>query len=171
MRIEGDEEIDGAVAAILVIVALALSGLGRDRLAHLADQLDGGLVEADQRSGGIRRLGVEIEHVLHAGDVFAVDKGNAPHVPAPRLEVVLGQPAAHGLARQAVVIGEPSRRPAASASSVCDRRAAWRRPSPPAGPLPCRSACALRPDAAPRSRPAPDCLPRSGAWSDRRWKG
>ena len=37
MRIEGDEEIDGAVAAILVIVALALSRLGRDRLAHLAD--------------------------------------------------------------------------------------------------------------------------------------
>ena len=37
MRIEGDEEIDGAVAAILVIVALALSRLGRDRLAHLTD--------------------------------------------------------------------------------------------------------------------------------------
>lgn len=32
--------------------------------------------------------------------------GNAPHVPAPWLEIVLGQPAAHGLARQAVVIGE-----------------------------------------------------------------
>jgi len=32
--------------------------------------------------------------------------GNAPHVPAPWLEIVLGQPAADGLARQAVVIGE-----------------------------------------------------------------
>jgi hypothetical protein len=106
MRIEGDEEIDGAVAAVLVIVVLASSRLGRDRLAHLADQLDGGLVEADQRQLGIWRLRVEIEHVLHAGDVFAIDMGNAPHVPAPRLEVILGQPATHGLARQAVVIGE-----------------------------------------------------------------
>jgi len=110
MRIEGDEEIDGAVAAILVIVALALSGLGRDRLAHLADQLDGGLVEADQRSGGIRRLGVEIEHVLHAGDVIRVDLGNAPHVFAPRLELVLGQTPAHRLARQALVGGQPDQR-------------------------------------------------------------
>src|SRR3954453_7732051 len=32
MRIEGDEEIDGAVAAVFVIVALALSRLGRDWL-------------------------------------------------------------------------------------------------------------------------------------------
>ena len=37
MRIEGDEEIDGAVAAILAIVAFELARLGRDRLAHLAD--------------------------------------------------------------------------------------------------------------------------------------
>ena len=41
MRVEGNEEIDGAVAAVLVIVALALSRLGRNRLPHLADQLDG----------------------------------------------------------------------------------------------------------------------------------
>ena len=37
MWIEGDEEIDGAVAAILIIVAFGLSRLGRDRLACLAD--------------------------------------------------------------------------------------------------------------------------------------
>src|SRR3954469_7474291 len=73
VRIEGDEEIDGAVAAVLVIVALALSGPGRDRLTLLADELDGGLVETNQRPGGIWRLGVEIEHVLHAGDVFAIE--------------------------------------------------------------------------------------------------
>src|SRR6202008_3133941 len=58
MRVEGDEEIDGAVAPVLVVVALALSRLGWDRLAHLADELDGGFVEADQRSLGIRRFGV-----------------------------------------------------------------------------------------------------------------
>jgi hypothetical protein len=56
MRVEGDEEIDGAVAAVLV--ALALSRLGWDRLAHLADELDGGFVEAEQRSLGIRRFAV-----------------------------------------------------------------------------------------------------------------
>src|SRR6185437_637776 len=48
MRVEGNEEIDGAVAAVLVIVALALPRLSRNRLTHLADELDGGLVEADQ---------------------------------------------------------------------------------------------------------------------------
>ena len=34
--VDADEEIDGAVAAILVIVAFELARLGRDRLAHLA---------------------------------------------------------------------------------------------------------------------------------------
>lgn len=60
--------------------------------------------------------------------------------------------------------------PGPTASSVCSRRAAWRMRSPPAGLPPCRSACAQRPDAAPPSRLAPDCLRRSGAWSGRPWK-
>ncbi len=98
MRIEGDEEIDGAVATVLVIVTLALSRLRWDRPAHLADELDGGFVEADQRPLGITRFSVEIEHIFHAGDVFAIDMGNAPRVPTPRLEVIIGQPSAHGLA-------------------------------------------------------------------------
>ena len=46
MHIDADEEIDGAVAAVLVIVALELARFGRDRLAHLADELDRALVEA-----------------------------------------------------------------------------------------------------------------------------
>jgi hypothetical protein len=36
-------------------------------------------------------LGIEVEHVFHAGDIFAVNLWDAPHVPAPRLEAVLGQ--------------------------------------------------------------------------------
>src|ERR1700746_1521206 len=47
MWIEGDEEIGGAVAAILVIVAPALSRLGRDRLGAPAEPLCGGRVATD----------------------------------------------------------------------------------------------------------------------------
>jgi hypothetical protein len=46
-RVEHDEEVDGSVAAVLVIVALKLARLGGDGLTHLADELDGGLVETD----------------------------------------------------------------------------------------------------------------------------
>jgi hypothetical protein len=40
MHVEEDEEIDGAVAAILVIVTFELAGCGRDWLTQLADELD-----------------------------------------------------------------------------------------------------------------------------------
>src|SRR5947207_15325428 len=76
---------DGAVAAVLVIVAFELARLGRDRLAHLADQLDRALVEADHRPVGIGRFGIEVEHVFHAGDIFTIDLWNAPHILAPGL--------------------------------------------------------------------------------------
>src|SRR5882757_1957068 len=85
MDVDADEEIDGAVAAVLAIVAFELARLGWDRLAHLADELDRALVEADHRPVGIWRLGIEVEQIFHAGDVFAVDLWNAPHVLAPRL--------------------------------------------------------------------------------------
>ncbi|MCS3764846.1 hypothetical protein GGE24_005460 [Bradyrhizobium centrosematis] len=49
MWVEGDEEIDRAVVAVLVIVALALSRLGWNRLTHLANELDG--VSSKQTSG------------------------------------------------------------------------------------------------------------------------
>src|SRR5882724_9639639 len=53
MDVDADEEIDGAVAAVLVIVPLELTRLGRDRLANLADELDRALVEADHRPLGV----------------------------------------------------------------------------------------------------------------------
>jgi hypothetical protein len=98
MHVEDDEEIDGAVAAVLVVVAFELARLSQDWLAHLADELDRAFIEADHRSLGIGRFGIEVEHVFHAGNIFAIDLGNAPHVLAPRLEFVFGQPAAHRLA-------------------------------------------------------------------------
>jgi amidohydrolase family protein len=106
MHVDADKEIDGAVAAVLVIVTFELTRPGRDRLAHLADQLDWAFIEADHRPRGIGRFGIEVEHVFHAGDIFAVDPGNAPHILAPWLETVFGQPPAHRLARQALVPGE-----------------------------------------------------------------
>src|SRR5205814_10621701 len=106
VHVDADEEINGAAAAVLAIVAFELAGLGPDRLADLADELDRALVEADHRPVGIGRPGIQVEYVLHAGDVFAIDFWNAPHILAPRLEAVFGQPPAHRLARQALVVSE-----------------------------------------------------------------
>src|ERR1700722_18932686 len=78
-----------AVAAILVVEALEPSGCGRDRLARFADELGGAFVEADHGPLRVRLLGIEVEHILHAGDVLGVDLGDAPHVLLPRLEMVL----------------------------------------------------------------------------------
>jgi hypothetical protein len=51
VEVEADEEIDSAVAAILVIVALDLARFGRDGLAYLADELDRALVTGRLGSG------------------------------------------------------------------------------------------------------------------------
>src|SRR5712675_1028959 len=75
--------------------------------ARLADELDRALVEADHRTLRIGWFGVEVEYVLHAGDILAIHLRDAPHVLAPRLEVVLGQAPAYGLAGEAAVLGEP----------------------------------------------------------------
>ena len=103
MGVKKDEEIDGAVAAILVIEAFGPSRRRRDRVARFADELSGAFVEADHRPLRARLLGIQVEHVLHSGDVIRVDLRNAPHVLAPRLEHVLGQTPTHRLARQALV--------------------------------------------------------------------
>jgi sarcosine oxidase gamma subunit len=71
------------IALILAVTALDLARLGRDRLADLADELSWALVETDHRALRIGLFGVEVEHVLHAGDVLAIDLRNAPHVFAP----------------------------------------------------------------------------------------
>jgi hypothetical protein len=103
MHVDANEEINSAVAAVLVIVTFELTRLGRDWLAHLADQLDRALVEANHRPRGIGCFGIEVEHVFHAGDIFAVDPGNAPHILTPGFDIVFGQPPTNCLARQALV--------------------------------------------------------------------
>ena len=139
VHVEEDEQVRCAVAPVLAVVALDLSRLGRDRLAGLADELDRALVEADHRPLRISRLGVEIEHVFHAGDVIRVDLGNAPHVLAPRLEFVLGQTPTHCLRdRLSCVVTSTSA--SASSSSVHRARPAGglSRRSPPTKLPPCR---------------------------------
>jgi hypothetical protein len=92
--------------------------------------LDRALVEADHRPLGIGRFGIEVEHVIHAGNIHAVDPGNTPHILAPGLETVFGQPPAHRLARQALVpgeldhgVGQQFQRPAGAAfGRVCASR-------------------------------------------------
>src|SRR4029077_16557913 len=106
VHVQEHEQVRGAVAPVLAVVALDLSRRGRDRLAHLADELDRALVEADHRSFRIGRFAVEIEYILHTGDGFRIDLRNATHVLAPRLEMVLGEPATHRLAWQALVRGK-----------------------------------------------------------------
>ena len=106
MGVKEDEEIDGAVAAILVIEAFGPSRCGRDRLTRFADELGGAFVEADHWPFRVRLLGIEVEHILHAGDVLGVDLGDAPHVLLPGLEMVLGQASADGLTRQTVMVGQ-----------------------------------------------------------------
>ena len=85
MGVEEDEEIDRAIAAIFAVVTFELSRLGRDWRSHFTDQLRRAFVEAYNWPVWIGGLRLEIEHILHAGDIFAVDLGNAPHVFAPRL--------------------------------------------------------------------------------------
>src|SRR6202035_1122906 len=88
MHVEENEEIDRTIATILVIVTFELTRPGRDGLTDLADELHRTFVEAHDRSLGIGRFGIEIKHVLHPGDVFAIDLWNAPHVFAPGFEVI-----------------------------------------------------------------------------------
>ena len=97
MRVEEDEQIDRPIAFILAIVALELARLGRDRRPYLADELGRALIETNYRALRIGRFGIEVEHILHAGNVFAIDLRNTPHILAPRLEVILGQAPTRGL--------------------------------------------------------------------------
>ena len=95
-----------AVPLRFAVVSLELARSGRDRLPHLADQLGRALIKTDYRALSIGRLRIEVEHIFHTGDKFAIHLRNAPHVFAPRLEVVFGQPAAHGFAGETVVCGK-----------------------------------------------------------------
>ena len=84
MSVEKDGEVGGSVALIFVVVALDLPGLGRDRLAHLADQLGRALVETDHRMPRIGLFCVEIEHILHASNSTCCPPGECTTCPCAK---------------------------------------------------------------------------------------
>lgn len=91
--------------------------VGLDWLPHLADGLGWTFVETDHWVLGFGDFGIEIEHILRVGEVLAVNLPDAPHVLAPRLEVVFGQPPAHSLTGDTVVCAvSPTSSPANSSS-------------------------------------------------------
>src|SRR6266702_42010 len=80
---------------------------GWDRLADLANELGRALIKTDDRTLWIGLFGIEIEHILHAGDVFAIDLRDAPHVLVPGLQIIVGQTPTHGLTGDIVVLSKP----------------------------------------------------------------
>lgn len=57
----------------------------------LSGELHRAFIEAHHRPLGVARLGVELEHILHTGSVFAVGLQNAPHVFAPGLGAIFAK--------------------------------------------------------------------------------
>ena len=106
MGIDEYEQVSSPVALILAVVTLDLARLSRNRLAHLADELGRALIETDHWALPIGFFSIEIEHILHAGNVFGIDLWNAPHVFAPGLEVIFSQTSPYRLARDFLVFGE-----------------------------------------------------------------
>src|SRR6202034_4599336 len=108
--IEEHEQIGCAIAPILAIIPLELTWCRRDWFAHLANQLGWAFVAANHWMRRIEFFGIKIENILHPGDIAAVDLRDAPHIPAPWLQIVLGQTSAHRLARQFFMYREPDHR-------------------------------------------------------------
>ena len=125
-------------------LTLRLTRLSRDRLAHLADQLCRGLIKANHRAHRISLFGVEIKHVLHPRDIGAIDLRNAPHVPPPRLQIVLGEAPTYRLTRHPFMVsqsdyrsGQQIQRPALASLG------GWSRQWQSAALSPCLTACGL----------------------------
>jgi hypothetical protein len=106
VHVHAHEQVRRPVAHVLVVALAQLARLRGHRHPRLADQLDRRLVEGHHGALGVGGLGVQVEHILHSRDVLAVDLRDAPHLLAPRLELVLRQAAAHGGVAQRGVRGQ-----------------------------------------------------------------
>ena len=122
-RLTGQEEIAGAAAPILVVLASRASRLGGQRRSGIGQQLGGGLVAAHHRPLGIVWFGVEVQHVLHGRHELPVHLGDAPLLLPPRLEDVF-------LSRSRTVSYDRlSTNPNSTAWSASNRRVQWSWPS------------------------------------------
>ena len=86
--LDGNEQIGGAVAHVLVVLLGWVVLLHGQRLAAVADELQALLVNANYwlcLGYGAR---VQFEQSVHAGTVFLGQLPDAPHHPAPGLEIV-----------------------------------------------------------------------------------
>src|SRR5258708_37452658 len=85
MHVEEDEQVGRSIALVLAVETFELAWSGRDRLAHLPDELCRTLVEKDHRGLRIGVFSIEGEHVLPAGPIVRGRLRPAPHLRDPLL--------------------------------------------------------------------------------------
>lgn len=124
------------------IVTVSLSRFLDDRHAHIADELDWTFIEADDGSLRIMGLSVEVEEILHPGDIFAIDFWRcttfSSATASDRCRLVCG--GWFGVRYSHVRALQAARWPEASKSTGCSPRVDPNKPKQRAAPRPCRSA-------------------------------
>src|SRR5262249_16002924 len=83
-----EKEIPGAVAFVFIIIARSVSGLGRQGLAGLSNQLFTTLIKVELRALGLIRLGIQVQHVFHGGHKLSAHLRQTPLLMLPGLEGV-----------------------------------------------------------------------------------
>jgi hypothetical protein len=106
MGVDEDEEVRRSVSRVFVVHVRWHAGTCRTWLSNLRDELSWRLIEADYGLIGCGLFGIEVENVLHSGDVLGVHGGHAPHLSLPGFEVIFGEPSPHGFAGNLVVLGQ-----------------------------------------------------------------
>jgi len=87
----GHEDVAGAGALVLVVLAFGMPRYRLEGLAHLADQLPRRFVHADHRMGWVMGAAVDIEHLLHGRHEFPAGlRRDDPAYLAPGLECCNG---------------------------------------------------------------------------------
>ena len=83
------EHVASSGATVLEVASGQSARLGRQRRAGVGDQLAARFIQADERTGRVNGLGVNLQHVLSASDGGGAGLGrDDPLLPQPRLERV-----------------------------------------------------------------------------------
>ena len=75
-RVTEQEDVAGAAAPILVVLAPRSSRLGGQRFSHVGQQLGCGLVKAHHRTVGVVGFAVQVQHVFHGRHELPVINDN-----------------------------------------------------------------------------------------------